>query len=87
MLAASLNIGASSRRGRRVAERGRCSNCYSLAPTPVGGGRKTKMTNGDSIPNTVYACDVCRVLLCKQCFWHVYDHRKRGNPTDTLHLR
>ena len=29
---------------------------------------KTKIMNGDSIPNVYYACDVCRVLLCKICF-------------------
>lgn len=29
---------------------------------------------------------VCRVLLCKDCFWNVYDHRKRGVPTECLTL-
>ena len=85
--ASSLNVGPSSRRGRHVAMRSRCASCYAQAPVPEGGGSKIKMSNGDNIPSVTYACNVCRVLLCQQCFWHVYDHRKCGLPSDSLHLR
>ena len=73
-----------SRRGRRVALR---STCYANSPTPVTGGRKTKTAAGTSIPRTTYACDVCRVLLCKSCFWNGYDHRSRGKTCDFVTLR
>ena len=74
-------------RGRPVALRGRCVQCYAYAPVPSGGGRKTTMDDGKCIPKTRFACDVCRVLLCRSCFYNVYDHRQRGVPDDTITLR
>ena len=74
-------------RGRAVPLRGRCVQCFAYAPTPSSGGRKVKMCDGSYIPTTRFACAVCRVLLCNDCFWNVYDHRKRGVPVDTLTLR
>ena len=76
-----------SRRGRRVALRSTCVNCYANSPTPVTGGRKTKTATGASIPRTTYACETCRVLLCKHCFWNSYDHRSRGKVCDFVTLQ
>ena len=76
-----------SRRGRRVALRSKCVSCYANAPTPEGGGRKLRTSTGVTIPHATYACDVCRVLLCKDCFWNVYDHRDRGKQCDFVVLR
>ena len=75
-----------SRRGRRVALRSHCTHCYANAPTPLTGGRKTKTSLGVRIPSTTYACDVCRILLCKSCFWNGYDHRSRGKVCDFVTL-
>ena len=61
--------------------------CFAYAPVPIEGGRKIKMIDGTCIPQTRFACNVCRVLLCKSCFWNVYDHRKRGVPVDCVTLR
>ena len=66
---------------------GRCVECYDRAPVPVGGGRKKLLANGKCIPQTNYACDVCRVHLCRDCFHHVYDHRKGGRSFDIVTLR
>ena len=74
-------------RGRAVPLRGRCVQCFAYAPVPIEGGRKLKMTDGTYIPTTRFACNVCRVVLCKSCFWNVYDHRKRGVPVDCVTLR
>ena len=83
-----LQTGPSTRRGRHVPLRGRCVSCYALAPVPTTGSRrKTKMQDGRSIPNVTYACDICRVLLCKNCFWNVYDHRQGGKPCDMIVVR
>ena len=84
-----LQTGPSTRRGRRVPLRGRCVSCYALAPVPTTttSKRKTKMQDGRSIPNVTYACDACRVLLCKNCFWNVYDHRNGGKPCDMVVVR
>ena len=83
-----LQSGPSTRRGRSVPLRGRCVSCHSLAPLPTTGAkRKTKMQDGRSIPNVTYECDICRVLLCKNCFWNVYDHRKGGKPCDMIIVR
>ena len=87
VLSSSLNEGPASRRGKRVPVRSRCVCCYARAIVPEGGGRKTKMLNGDAIPNVTYACDVCREPLCKNCFQSGYDHRKRGKPSDFVTLR
>ena len=71
---------------RPVAKRGRCVSCYARAPPAVGG--KVFMKNGDYIPHVSRAwCDVCRVLLCKTCFYNVYDHRCGGKPFHYLTLR
>ena len=44
--------------------RGRCVNCYARAPVPPGKSkRKTKMHNGDTIPNVSFACNKCRPML------------------------
>ena len=40
-------------------------------------GHKFKFESGKTIPNVYYACDVCRVHLCRSCF-ALYDHRKGG---------
>ena len=77
-----LRFGAANRRGRYLPERGRCVSCYVSAPIPDGGGRKI-----DSVPQVCYACDVCRVLLCRDCFHHGYDHSTRGVPAAYVTLR
>ena len=83
-----LQTGPSTRRGRHVPLRGRCVSCYALAPVPTTGStRKTKMQDGRSIPNVTYAYDICRVLLCENCFWNVYDHRQGGKPCDMIVVR
>ena len=76
-----------TRRGRYVVKRGRCVSCYVLVPTPEsGGGRKSLMSNGDPIPQTTLACDVCRVLLCRDCFYDgsKFDHRTGGHKFDIV---
>ena len=85
----TLRSGPATRRGRAVPRRGRCVSCYALAPVPTTGTtkRKSKMQDGKSIPTVTYACDVCRVMLCSNCFWHVYDHRDGGKPCDMLIVR
>ena len=83
-----LRSGPSSRRGSYVSLRGRCVECYHRAPVPASGsGEKKQLSNGKSIPQTTYACDVCRKLLCRDCFHHVYDHRQRGRKYDTVILK
>ena len=74
---------------RKVALRGRCVSCYARAPMSLqtSSKRKTHMRNGDPIPRTSYACNVCRVLLCKTCHDNVYDHRCGGTPHHTLIVR
>ena len=80
-----LQSGPSTRRGRPIPLRSRCVSCYALAPVPTSASkRKTKMQDGKSIPNVTYACDICRCVLCKNCFWNVYDHRKGGKPCDMV---
>ena len=71
----------------KIPLRSRCVSCYARAPTPAGGGRKKMMRGGDLIPNVTKACNVCRKLLCKNCFWNIYDHRCGGNPCDSLILK
>ena len=76
-----------SRRGMEpVAHRGRCVSCYANAPPPQTGGRKTHNGRGRRITTTTYACDICRKLLCKSCFWNVHGHRQRG-VHDFIYLR
>ena len=82
-----LQSGPSVRRGRHVPLRSRCVCCYARAPRPIGGGRKTKMSDGKNIPNVQFACDVCRVVLCSSCFSNIYDHRNGGKPCDSVILR
>ena len=57
--------------------------------TSTNHGMKTEkyMHNGDTIPVVSHAYDVCRVVLCNICFWHVHDHRCRGRPSGVLTLR
>ena len=83
-----LRTGTQTRRGRYLAARGRCVQCYADAPIPSADddGHKRTMSNGASIKQVCYACDVCRVLLCRKCFHHVYDHRSRGMPVETVTL-
>ena len=40
------------------------------------------MSNGKNISQVAFACDVCRVHLCRHYFNHTYDHRKRENRHD-----
>ena len=88
VLTSELRKGPSTRRGKPVPKRGRCVSCYARAPVPTTGSKRKKyMHNGDTIPVVSYACDVCRVVLCNTCFWHVYDHRCRGRPSGVLTLR
>ena len=84
---AALQSGPQSRRGRPVSLRGRCVCCYANAPQPMDGSRKKLTRDGSCIPQTSFACDVCRVLLCKSCFWNVHDHRQRGVVNDFVHFR
>ena len=46
------------------------------------------MRDGSRIPQSTYACDVFRVLLCKQCFYDEtrYDHLTLGHVYDTVVL-
>ena len=83
--AKKLQTGPSARRGKPVPLRGRCVSCYAEAPLPES-GYKIFMSNGKSITQTTLACDVCRVLLCRNCFLHVYDHHKCGQRHDTVIL-
>ena len=65
----------------RVSLKGRCVSCCALASVPTTTDkRKTTIQYVMFIPNVIYACDACHVLLCKNCFWNVYDHRKGGKP-------
>ena len=85
-----LCSGPQTRRGRYVPNKGRCVSCYALESTlELGGGRKVLMCNGSRIPQSTYACDVCRVLLCRKCFYDDtrYDHRTLGNVYDSVVLR
>lgn len=83
-----LKTGPQTRRGRFIAGRGRCVQCYADAPMPraCDDGRKRTMASGVSIPQVCYACDVCRVLLCRTCFHYRYDHRSRGMPVEYVTL-
>ena len=86
---AYLRTGPQTRRGRYVPLKGRCVSCYALAPPSTHGSRrKIYMQDGSRIPQTTYACDVCRVLLCKQCFYdsNRYDHRTLGQVSDFVVL-
>ena len=74
-------------KGRVVPLRSRCVNCYAAAPAPIDDVRKTYMSDGSIIPSVTFACDVCRVVLCKTCFWSVYDHRQRGKPVEYVTFR
>ena len=82
-----LRSGPSTRRGAYVALRARCVECYARAPAPVSGGPKMLLSNGKCIPAVMYACDVCRKHLCRDCFHHVYDHHKRARRYDTVTMR
>ena len=81
------NIVTVLRRRKYVTMRGRCVSCYVMAPASEGGGRKLTMTNGKLIPQAAFACDVCRVHLCRDCFFHVYDHHKCGKLYDSVILK
>ena len=81
----TLRSGVTVRRGRYISERGRCVNCLAHAPMPDT-GRKSKLSNGKWIPYVTYACDVCRVHLCRACF-PVYHHHKGGKPAESVTLR
>ena len=81
----TLRSGVSARRGKYISERGRCVQCVAQAPKPTM-GRKFKLVSGKSIPNVYYACDVCRVHLCRSCF-ALYNHRKGGKPCESVVLR
>ena len=85
---AALRSGPQTRRGRYVAKKGRCVSCYALAPPAHGGGRKKTMRDGSKIPQSTRACDVCRVLLCKRCFYDETrcDHRTLGRVCDSIVL-
>ena len=80
-----LRSGTSARRGRYVSARGRCVQCFATAPVPSI-GRKLKLVDGKTIPHVHYACDVCRVHLCRTCFT-LYDHSRGGKPRESLTLR
>ena len=76
-----LLFGVANRRDRFLSVRGQCVSCYTSAPMSDGGGRKTK-----GVPQVCYACDVCRVLLCRDCFHEKYDHYSRGLPQEHVTL-
>ena len=80
-----LRTGPSVRRGRYLSKRGRCVSCVATAPLPAIGGRKTHTQEGKYIPTVCYACDVCRVHLCRRCFQE-YDHSSRGKPMEHVIL-
>ena len=82
----NLRTGPSTRRGRYLSKRGRCVSCVAAAPLPSIGGRKTHTRDGKYIPTVCYACDVCRVHLCRHCFHNKYDHSARGKPLEKITL-
>ena len=51
-----IQSGPTSRRGRKVINRGRCVCCYVNAPNVPTGMRKTKMEDGKNIPVVTYVC-------------------------------
>ena len=77
-----LRFGAANRRGRFLPARGRCVSCYSSAPVTDDGSKVMK-----GVSQVCYACYVCRVLLCRECFHNVYDHSTRGVPAEYVTLR
>ena len=79
-----LRFGAANRRGRYLPERGRCVSCYASAPLSDKGSITIKV---EGVAQVCYACDVCRVLLCRDCFHNVYDHSTRGVPVEYVTLR
>ena len=85
---AKLNCGPSARRGKHLAARARCVECYDRAPPPKTDiVRKKFMSDGKCIPQTTYACDVCRKHLCRDCFHHAYDHGKGGRRFESVTFR
>ena len=84
----NLQSGPSTRRGKRVALRGYCVQCFAITNKVNGEVRSVrKLSNGKNVPYVTYACDVCRVHLCYVCFKHVYDHGKGGKPSEYVILR
>ena len=83
-----LQKGPAARRGRKVPNRGRCVCCYVNAPKVAPDKRKTKMEDGKNIPVVTLACDVCRKLLCRSCFYNplVYDHSSNGKLYESVTL-
>ena len=81
-----LRSGPSSRRGKYVSKTGRCVQCLVSAPVSET-GRKLKLSDGKCIPKVCYACNVCRVHLCRDCFCNVYDHSRGGKPFESVTLR
>ena len=64
---------------------GFCVCCYSRAP-PVKNSRyrsKKFMSDGTRIPSSNFACDVCEVRLCDDCFYNEYPppHQLRYETT------
>ena len=82
----TLHKGPSTRRGRYLSKRGRCESCFASAPPPRGGGKKVLTQSGGYIPLVNYACDVCRVHLCRDCFHNKYDHSTLGKPAESVIL-
>ena len=80
----------------RTRHRGRCVCCYAAAP-PLNQGecdvtpsskRKTKMTDGSAIPQTLFKCNVCDVFLCKHCFFNTWSlHFRTGvKPLSVVYI-
>ena len=60
-----------------------CKCCYFRAEPPKGGGRKKFMVeNGPRIPKTNQMCRECGLLLCRSCFFNIWDHKMKCVPTD-----
>ena len=81
--------------GVHVGSDGKVHNTYSLVHTHTH-----TLTHPHTLTHThspthslthtqsaaTFACDICRVLLCKHCFWNGYDHRSRGKVCDFVTL-
>lgn len=58
---------------------GFCSCCYARAPPVKRPSRKRFMKDGTRIPQPSFACDVCEVRLCNDCFFNEYPpHINKG---------
>ena len=45
------------------------------------------VTTPQNTPFVKLACDVCRIPLCKNDFYHVHDHRNSSHPVESLYVR